>query len=176
MAKKAAKGAAKKKRAVSGKRGRPGRGKQQKSADPRGIIGIAVFCLGLLALVCQFVPSNGGFLNRCMLTVRGLGGILCLLLPVVLCWAGVTLVFFGEKKLNTRTLIYSTLIFLFVETMFQLFNLSNVNAALAADNAGMGYGAFLARSFSMSSLDCKGGGLIGALLAWPLHKALDVWG
>ena len=135
MAKKAAKGAAKKKRAVSGKRGRPGRGKQQKSADPRGIIGIAVFCLGLLALVCQFVPSNGGFLNRCMLTVRGLGGILCLLLPVVLCWAGVTLVFFGEKKLNTRTLIYSTLIFLFVETMFQLFNLSNVNAALAADNA-----------------------------------------
>ena len=176
MANKAAKGAAKKKRAVSGKRGRPGRGKQQKSADPRGIIGIAVFCLGLLALVCQFVPSNGGFLNRCMLTVRGLGGILCLLLPVVLCWAGVTLVFFGEKKLNTRTLIYSTLIFLFVETMFQLFNLSNVNAALAADNAGMGYGAFLARSFSMSSLDCKGGGLIGALLAWPLHKALDVWG
>ena len=176
MAKKAAKGAAKKKRAVSGKRGRPGRGKQQKSADPRGIIGIAVFCLGLLALVCQFVPSNGGFLNRCMLVVRGLGGILCLLLPVVLCWAGVTLVFFGEKKLNTRTLIYSTLIFLFVETMFQLFNLSNVNAALAADNAGMGYGAFLARSFSMSSLDCKGGGLIGALLAWPLHKALDVWG
>ena len=176
MAKKAAKGAAKKKRAVSGKRGRPGRGRQQKSADPRGIIGIAVFCLGLLALVCQFVPSNGGFLNRCMLTVRGLGGILCLLLPVVLCWAGVTLVFFGEKKLNTRTLIYSTLIFLFVETMFQLFNLSNVNAALAADGAGMGYGAFLARSFSMSSLDCKGGGLIGALLAWPLHKALDVWG
>ena len=176
MAKKAVKGAAKKKRAVSGKRGRPGRSKQQKSADPRGIIGIAVFCLGLLALVCQFVPSNGGFLNRCMLTVRGLGGILCLLLPVVLCWAGVTLVFFGEKKLNTRTLIYSTLIFLFVETMFQLFNLSNVNAALAADNAGMGYGAFLARSFSMSSLDCKGGGLIGALLAWPLHKALDVWG
>ena len=56
------------------------------------------------------------------------------------------------------------------------YNLSNVNAALAADNAGMGYGAFLARSFSMSSLDCKGGGLIGALLAWPLHKALDVWG
>ena len=75
MAKKA-KGAAKKKRAVSGKRGRPGRSKQQKSADPRGIIGIAVFCLGLLALVCQFVPSNGGFLNRCMLTVRGLGAFL----------------------------------------------------------------------------------------------------
>ena len=176
MAKKAAKSAAKKKRAVSGKRGRPGRGKQQKSADPRGIIGIVVFCLGLLALVCQFVPSNGGFLNRCMLVVRGLGGMLCLLLPVVLCWAGVTLVFFGEKRLSLRTLIYSTLIFLFVETMFQMVNIIRVNGALAADGASLGYGAFLARSFSMSSLDCKGGGLIGALLAWPLYKALDVWG
>ena len=176
MAKKTAKSAAKKKRAVSGKRGRPGRGKQQKSADPRGIIGIAVFCLGLLALVCQFVPSNGGFLNRCMLVVRGLGGMLCLLLPVVLCWAGVTLVFFGEKRLSLRTLIYSTLIFLFVETMFQMVNIIRVNGALAADGASLGYGAFLARSFSMSSLDCKGGGLIGALLAWPLYKALDVWG
>ena len=176
MAKKAAKGAAKKKRAVSGKRGRPGRGKQQKSVDPRGVIGIVVLCLGLLALVCQFVPSNGGFLNRCMLVVRGLGGMLCLLLPVVVCWAGVVLVFFGEKKLSTRTLVYSALIFLFVETMFQLFNLSNVSAALAADGADMSYGAFLARSFSMSSLDCKGGGFIGALLAWPLYKAMDVWG
>ena len=176
MAKKAAKGAAKKKRAVSGKRGRPGRGKQQKSVDPRGVIGIVVLCLGLLALACQFVPSNGGFLNRCMLVVRGLGGMLCLLLPVVVCWAGVVLVFFGEKKLSTRTLVYSALIFLFVETMFQLFNLSNVSAALAADGADMSYGAFLARSFSMSSLDCKGGGFIGALLAWPLYKAMDVWG
>ena len=176
MAKKAAKGAAaKKKRTVSGKRGKPGRRNQQ-GVDPRGVAGIVVLCLGLLALFCQFIPSNGGFLNRCMLIVRGLGGMLCLLLPVVVCWAGVVLVFFGEKKLSTRTLLLGSLIFLFVEAMFQLFRVSGVNAALAADGAEASYGAFLARSFSMSSLDCKGGGFIGALLAWPLYKALDVWG
>ena len=176
MAKKAAKGAAaKKKRTVSGKRGKPGK-KTNQGVDPRGVAGIAVLCLGLLALFCQFIPSNGGFLNRCMLIVRGLGGMLCLLLPVVVCWAGVVLVFFGERKLSARTLILSSLIFLFVEAMFQLFRISGVNAALAADGAQAGYGAFLARSFTMSSLDCKGGGLIGALLAWPLYKGLDVWG
>ncbi len=176
MAKKAAKGAAaKKKRTVSGKRGKPGK-KTNQGVDPRGVAGIAVLCLGLLALFCQFIPSNGGFLNRCMLIVRGLGGMLCLLLPVVVCWAGVVLVFFGERKLSTRTLILSSLIFLFVEAMFQLFRISSVNAALAADGAQASYGAFLARSFTMSSLDCKGGGLIGALLAWPLYKGLDVWG
>ena len=176
MAKKAAKGAAaKKKRTVSGKRGKPGK-KTNQGVDPRGVAGIAVLCLGLLALFCQFIPSNGGFLNRCMLIVRGLGGMLCLLLPVVLCWTGVVLVFFGERKLSARTLILSSLIFLFVEAMFQLFRISSVNAALAADGAQASYGAFLARSFTMSSLDCKGGGLIGALLAWPLYKGLDVWG
>ena len=176
MAKKAAKGAAaKKKRMVSGKRGKPGK-KTNQGVDPRGVAGIVVLCLGLLALFCQFIPSNGGFLNRCMLIVRGLGGMLCLLLPVVVCWAGVVLVFFGERKLSARTLILSSLIFLFVEAMFQLFRISGVNAALAADGAQASYGAFLARSFTMSSLDCKGGGLIGALLAWPLYKGLDVWG
>ena len=176
MAKKAAKGAAaKKKRTVSGKRGKPGK-KTNQGVDPRGVAGIAVLCLGLLALFCQFIPSNGGFLNRCMLIVRGLGGMLCLLLPVVVCWAGVVLVFFGERKLSARTLILSSLIFLFVEAMFQLFRISGVNAALAADGAQASYGAFLARSFTMSSLDCKGGGLIGALLAWPLYKGLDIWG
>ncbi len=98
MAKKAAKGAAaKKKRTVSGN-GASRAERTIRATDPRGVVGIAVFCLGLLALLCQFIPSNGGFLNRCMLIVRGLGGMLCLLLPVVLCWAGVVLVFFGEKK------------------------------------------------------------------------------
>ena len=60
--------------------------------------------------------------------------------------------------------------------MFQLFRISGVNAALAADGVEANYGVFLVRSFTMSSLDCKGGGFIGALLAWPLYKALDVWG
>ena len=176
MAKKAAKGAAaKKKRTVSGKRGKPGR-KTNQGTDVRGVVGIVVLCLGLLALFCQFIPSNGGFLNRCMLVVRGLGGILCLLLPVVICWAGAVLVFFNEKKLSVKTLVFSALIFMFVEAMFQLFRVSGVNAALAADGVEAGYGAFLVRSFSMSSLDCKGGGFLGALLAWPLYKAMDVWG
>ena len=176
MAKKAAKGAAaKKKRTVSGRRGKPGR-KNNQGTDTRGVVGIVVFCIGFLALLCQFIPSDGGFLNRCMLVVRGLGGMLCLLLPVVLCWTGAVLVFFRERKWSTRTLILGSLIFLFVEAMFQLFRISGVNAALAADGVEANYGVFLVRSFTMSSLDCKGGGFIGALLAWPLYKALDVWG
>lgn len=174
MARKAAKGTGKK-RKVSGKRGRTTR-KVQKSVDPRGVIGIAILCLGLLALFSQFIPSGGGFLRSCMYIARGLGGKLCLLLPVVVCWTGVVLVFFGEKHMSLRTLISSGLIFLFVETMFQVFQSSNVFAVAAADQRGGGYWDFLVQSYKMSSMDCSGGGFIGALLAWPLVKALDIWG
>ena len=82
MAKKAATKKNTTKRKVSGRRGSAGRKKSAPKTEVRGVVGIAVLCLGLLALVCQFVPSDGGFLNQCMLLVRGLGGTLCLLLPL----------------------------------------------------------------------------------------------
>ena len=175
MAKKAVKAGGGKKRTVSGKRGKPGR-KQQRSVDPRGVVGIVILCVGLLALASQFIPSNGGFLNQCMLIARGLGGTLCLLLPVVVCWAGVVLVFFAERRMSLRTLICGALIFLLVEAMFQLFQVSTVSSAVYADGQTLSYGSFLVRSYTSASLDCKGGGLLGALLAYPLYTALDIWG
>ena len=52
MAKKAASKTTKPKRKVSGRRGSPGRRtyKSQSETDPRGVIGIAVLCLGILML------------------------------------------------------------------------------------------------------------------------------
>ena len=54
--------ATKTKRKVSGKRGSPARKtyKNEMGTDPRGIIGVAVLCLGILMLAVQFIPSSGG--------------------------------------------------------------------------------------------------------------------
>jgi len=178
MAKKAASKTTKPKRKVSGRRGSPGRKtyKSQSGTDPRGVIGIAVLCLGILMLAVQFIPSSGGFLNQCMLIVRGLGGTLCLLLPIMVCWLGVMLVFFKDNRVSKRTLICGLLLFLFVETMFQLFQVNLIQSALIADKQAVNYLGFLTRSYTYDSFSCTGGGFIGALLAWPLYKALDVWG
>ncbi|MGN0773348.1 MAG: DNA translocase FtsK [Candidatus Ventricola sp.] len=176
MAKKAAPKSAKNKRKVSGKRGSAGRRKKQSGVDPRGVAGIAVLCVGLLAFISQFIPSGGGLLNSATMLTRGLGGTLCLLLPVVLCWAGVTLVFFSSGRMSARTMICGALVFLFVETLLQLFEIGTVTSAIFADGQQATYGTFLLRSYKSAMLTCKGGGLIGALLAWPLYKALDVWG
>ena len=171
MARKAARKSAKTKKKTAARRTA-----KTGSVETRGVIGIVVLCIGLLSLGCQFVASDGGLLRYCTLITRGLGGTLCLLLPVVLCWAGVTLVFFGSGKLSAKTMVCGALIFLIVETMLQLFQISNIHTAIIADGKAPGYGIFLARSFQYASVDIKGGGLIGALLAWPLHQALDVWG
>ena len=176
MAKKAAPKGAKNKRKVSGRRGSAGRRKKQSGVDPRGVAGIVILCVGLLALISQFIPSGGGLLNGATMLTRGLGGTLCLLLPVVLCWAGVTLVFFSSGRMSLRTMICGALLFLFVETLLQLFEISTVVSAVFADGQQATYSTFLLRSYRSAVLTCKGGGLIGALLAWPLYQALDVWG
>ena len=175
MAKKAASKGATKKRKVSGKRGKPGRTRDT-GVDPRGVAGIVVLCVGLLALISQFIPSGGGLLNSATMMTRGLGGTLCLLLPVVLCWVGVTLVFFKSGRMSLKTMICGALMFVFVETLFQLFEIAAVTSAIFADGKQATYGAFLLRSYKNAALTCKGGGMIGALLAWPLYCALDVWG
>ncbi len=163
------------KRKISGSKGKVV-AKQQKQTDPRGVIGLIVLCVGILALVCQFVASSGNLLNQCKYLVRGLGGTLCLLLPLVIIGVGAALVFFKENRVSIRTVVCVTLIFLFVEGFLQLFEVRTVVSTLAADGKNIGYGTFLARAYAFSSYECTGGGLIGALIAWPLFCALDVWG
>jgi len=178
MARKAApKGAknSKNKRKVSGARGSASRQKTER-VDPRGVAGIVILCIGLLTLISQFIPSSGGLLNQLMMIARGTGGMLCLLLPIMLCWAGVTLVFFSSGRMKLKTMICGALVFLFVETLLQLFEVGAIQSAIFADGAADTYGGFLIRSYKESVRNCDGGGLIGALLAWPLYKALDVWG
>lgn len=164
------------KRKISGSKGKVSAKRSRKETDPRGVIGLVVLCLGILALVCQFVTNSGNLLNECKYMVRGLGGTLCLLLPLVIIFAGVSLVFFKESRVSVRTLVCVTLIFFFVEGMLQLAETRSILSTLSADGRDIHYGSFLARSYAYSSYDCSGGGMIGALLAWPLYCALDVWG
>ncbi len=163
------------KRKISGSKGKVS-AKQQKQTDPRGVIGLVVLCIGILALVCQFVSSSGNLLNQCKYLVRGLGGTLCLLLPLVIIFSGIALVFFKENRISVRTMICVSLIFLFVEAFLQLFEVNSIVSTLRADGKAINYGTFLARAYRFSSYECTGGGLVGALLAWPLFCALDVWG
>ena len=168
------------KKQISGKRGKAAQKKNARSSvlavDRRGIGGILLFGIGLLALSCQFIPSAGGILNVLMLFVRGLGGRLCLLLPILLCVVGAFLAFGASEFLQKRTVVCGVVLFILVETMLQLTRSNNILASVHADGQAPGWLSFAARSYRLSSLECSGGGLIGALLAWPLYRAFDIWG
>ena len=86
MARKAASKGAKNtkgKRRVSSVRGSPAR-KRNEGVEARGVAGIVVLCVGLLALISQFIRTNGGFTYHLAMLTFGLGGSLCILLPVVI--------------------------------------------------------------------------------------------
>ena len=178
MARKAApKGAknTKGKRRVSSVRGSPGR-KRRDGVEARSVAGVIVLCLGLLALISQFIHTSGGFTYYMTRLTYGLGGSLCILLPMVMCWAGVTMVFFASGKANVKTTVCGALTFLIVATLLQLFQIHAIEAAVFADGQPDTYLTFLVRSYKSAVNGRTGGGLLGALLAWPLYKALDIWG
>ena len=164
------------KRAVTGKRGKTAK-RMAPSADRKGVMGLSLLALGVITLACQFIPSNGGVLNIIMYFLRGIGGRLCLLLPVLLCVIGLYLILGGEKQLLSRkTTVCCVVLFITIETIFQLGRIQPVIQSLTADNTKVDWLSFIGRSYRLSSLDCSGGGFLGAILCWPLYRALDVWG
>ncbi|MBR1708326.1 MAG: DNA translocase FtsK 4TM domain-containing protein [Clostridia bacterium] len=161
------KGNSKNNKKVSGARGTAAR-QTSGGTDIHGVIGIVLFCLGILMLACQVIPSTGTVLNSFKRFMYGIGGGLCLLLPVLICWSGIMLVFFSDRQINLQRLICIVLLFFLVETILQIFN--------SARYSGTDYLTYLRSTYRDSSMSPQGGGFLGALLAWPLYMALDVWG
>ena len=170
-----------KKRSVSGKRGKPAARKRKQnstvSVDNRGIWGILLFAVGVLSFACQFIPSNGGILEITKYLVRGLGGQLCLLLPLLLCLIGAFLTFGGTAEfLNLRIVGSAFIMFWLIESLLQILRSNNIITSLNADGQVPGWISYMGRSFRLSSLESSGGGWIGSVLAWPLYRAFDIWG
>lgn len=170
-----------KKRSVSGKRGKPAARKRKQnssvSVDNRGIWGILLFSVGVLSFACQFIPSNGGILEITKYLVRGLGGQLCLLLPLLLCLIGAFLTLGGTAEfLNLRIVGSAFVMFWLIESLLQILRSNNIITSLNADGQVPGWISYMGRSFRLSSLESSGGGWIGSVLAWPLYRAFDIWG
>ena len=145
--------------------------------DRRGIAGLVLLGVGVLAFLCLLVPSRGGILQAMNLFFKGVGGRLCLLLPILLSLSGILLVLGSERiPVSRGRAIGAVLLFLFVETMLQLRDVSGVLGVLTSEGTASNWPRFFAASFARSSLNLSGGGALGAILAWPLYKWFDVWG
>ncbi len=164
-----------KKRKVTGRRGKTGQARPKKT-EMGGIAGIALFCVGLLTLACLFSSSNGGLLDSARLLIRGLGGMLCVMLPLMLLASGVVLVFFGRSLVSRRTLVCSIVIFILVETGLALMSAKGIQDSLTGSGQEIGLVPFVSEAYNLGKFSAQGGGLIGALPGYPLFRLLNVWG
>lgn len=151
--------------------------KPDSSGTARGVIGIMLICLGVLMLVCLCMPSEASFIVFLRHFVQGIAGSICLVVPILVLWCGVLVAFSAKAHVRPRTLICCSVILLIVLTLMQLLKIDDILRKIDA-TAGMkrNFVTFLSLSYQNSSLMRQGGGVIGALLAWPLWRLLDVWG
>ena len=147
------------------------------NADRRGIAGLLLLGVGILAFLCLLVPSRGGILQAMNLFFKGTGGRLCLLLPILMCCGGILLILGGDRiPIGPGRAVSGCLLFMLVETMLQLRDVGGVIGVLTSEGVAANWLRFFLGSFERSSLNLSGGGAIGAILAWPLYKWFDVWG
>lgn len=142
----------------------------------RGACGIMILCLGILMFVCLFVTSEAAVIVQLRAVMQGLAGAICPLIPIIVCWAGILLTFSAQAQVNVRKIVCFVVLFICVSSIFQLYQINDVRRYMEYQQLSEDYITFIRLSYIRSSAIKTGGGVLGALLAWPMWRALDLWG
>ena len=139
---------------------------------PLKILGaVACFGLALLMLYITVAPPQAGTAMGAIRDVmRGLGGSANPVMALVMVWVGVLLVFSARgKRVRVVNVIMNALLFLSVFTAVQLFSARTI---IEQHMSITTFANFVSKSYQYG----RGGGAIGALLAYPLYIYLGQWG
>ncbi len=142
----------------------------------RGASGIMILCLGILMFVCLFVTSEATLIVQLRAIMQGIAGAICPLIPIIVCWAGILLTFSAQSQINVRKIVCFVVLFFCVATIFQLYQINDVRRYMEYANLSEDYFTFIELSYIRSSAIKTGGGVLGALFAWPMWHLLDLWG
>jgi len=118
--------------------------------------------------VWGFFLAVSGAANGMTALMRGLGGELNFLLPLIMIWAGILVIFSGKFQKNVGRIALIAAMFLMIFSAFQLFAMEETIQRTMIRN----FANFVAQSYQLG----LGGGALGALIAVPLYLAFDVWG
>lgn len=115
-------------------------------------------------------PTPGTAMSAIRDILRGLCGNMSLLFSLILIWIGVLLIFSARgKRVRVLNIILNSLLFLCIFTAVQLFSTRTV---MEEQMSITSFANFVNKSY----LYARGGGAIGALLAYPLYLYLGQWG
>ncbi len=152
----------------------------------RTLAGVLLIALGILSLVSVVAPMDGQIFILMQKLTRPVGGELCLLFPVFLTWAGILVAFSSRRKMPARALVLSFLIYWFMLGVITLVTfvwdatdktyygvieyVSRVNARTVPLSTG--FLPDMMRVYELQLRTIEAGGMLGAILAWPLYTFL----
>ena len=132
---------------------------------------IAIFGLAVLMMYIAIAePQQGTAMGAIRDVMRGLGGHLCVALPLVVAWAGVLCIIAAR---GNRVSVFKTIFdVIMVVALFSAVHVFFAQRIVEQRMTIMGFSNFVAKSYGFG----QGGGAIGALFAWPLYRYLGVAG
>ena len=123
------------------------------------LVSIAAAVLMVYLLIAK--PLEGTPMASLANIIRGLGGAIAIVVPLIMVWIGVMFIMSAcKKKVRVVNIITNAILFLCLFAAVQLFVTKDIFAILEVDD----YPNYIAHSYRLG----KGGGFLGALLAFPL--------
>ena len=136
----------------------------------RNIFGVLIMAIGGIAGVSVLNIFQGTVFLSIRHIVQGLGGILCLGVPLFLLWGGLIILLSAYRKTSVRAFILLFLFYIFVLGIINLLSKTSDASLMEyfAKATKNDYFSVLSASYSIASVQGTFGGVLGMITAWPL--------
>ena len=144
----------------------------------RSILGVLFIALGILAAISSLNLLQGSVFLAIRRIVQGLGGTLCLGVPIFIVWGGLLILLSAYRKTSLRAFSLLALFYLFVLGIINLISRTPDQTLMEyfAKNTDNHYGSVLAKSYEVAALQGSSGGVLGMFTAWPLANFIGTIG
>ena len=146
--------------------------RSESAGAPLKILGaVALFGLAVLLVYLAFAkPTEATAMGAIRDVMRGIGGSINPLLALTFVWIGVLLTFSARgRRVRTQNVIMNSILFLCIFTAVQLFSARDI---IEQHMSITTFANFVSQSYRYGA----GGGVLGALFAYPLFQFAEEWG
>ena len=150
----------------------------------RSVMGIILIALGILSVISIVGGIEGAAFSLVKQAMQGLGGGLCLGIPLFLIWGGALVAFSAHQRAPVRAILFLSVFYLCVLGIINL--LSKVGTSTFMEFAvahnqqqtplvanADGYWETIRAGYQLCGSSGAFGGALGMLLAWPLWTYVD---
>ena len=140
----------------------------------RNIFGMLIMGIGALAGISALGLLEGSVFMSIRRIIQGLGGALCLVVPIFIVWGGLLVLLSAYRRISMRAFVLLLLFYLFLLSIINITSITSKTPPQTlmeyyASKAGDQYFTVLSASYTLESYQGSFGGMLGMLAGWPLH-------